>query len=337
MRPTTSMEIDEVGSAVRDGAASPSSPEGVRRRPRTLATVGAKLVRELRSSTAAKRLLATTVATAAQTPHGGALTRRFVTTGLPVGSVTVAAFAAAQQAERRLRNVEDVGLLAAWLGQDIPPLGTWAIEADLGVLIHREIQSGKRAVVEFGSGTSTLLIAAALAREATGRLVTFEHDAAFAADTRRRLDAAGLASWVEVVVSPLRRQVIAGREVSWHDVGAVLSYAHTRIELMVVDGPPQLERWARRPAVDVLHERLAPGATVLLDDGRRAGERRTAFAWAATYPDMALYWHDTLKGTWKLTRVPPEESEEASGRFARRVIRNLNHYPTGCGRWPVRR
>ena len=54
------------------------------------------------------------------------------------------------------------------------------------------------------------------------------------------------------------------------------------VDLLVVDGPPAFEDGfglARHPALPVLRGRLAPGATVVLDDIERPGEREVVRRW----------------------------------------------------------
>ena len=69
-----------------------------------------------------------------------------------------------------------------------------------------------------------------------------------------------------------------GRRLSWYSGDALAAALPDRIDLLLVDGPPDLfgpgVRW---PAVPLLRDRLGPGAAVLMDDGDRPAERRAAF------------------------------------------------------------
>ena len=54
------------------------------------------------------------------------------------------------------------------------------------------------------------------------------------------------------------------------------------VDLLVVDGPPADTAdkvLARYPALPVVHPRLAPGATVVLDDVERPGEQEVLTRW----------------------------------------------------------
>jgi predicted O-methyltransferase YrrM len=217
-----------------------------------------------------------------------------------------------------------------------PLFGTWAIEPDMGQLIAQELES-KRTIVECGSGATTLIIAERLRAGGAGRLYSLEHDPTFAQATKARLDEAGLAEWAEVISAPLLDQTFSGREVPWYSEVVIAPQLPGEIDLLIVDGPPAVAPWARWPAIEVFHERLAPGAVVLLDDGRRRAERRAAFRWQADHPELILYWHDTVKGTWKLVKEGRAQRERWPTAALRGLVRHLDPCPRGFGRWPVRR
>jgi predicted O-methyltransferase YrrM len=239
--------------------------------------------------------------------------------------------------QRAGRNTEDLAMVMSYLAPDFPPLGTWAVEADFAGLVARELERRPDVVVELGSGVSTLLLASILRRRGFGRLYSFDHDHGFAAETEARLDRAGVADRVDLVVVPLRRQMFRDTATLWYDSRTLLdALPPGPIDLLIIDGPPSTEDWARWPAVEVLQPLFADDAVVLLDDGRQRRERSAALRWTRDHPELELYWLDTLKGTWRLQhRV--ERSESAAVRVARRALRAVNPQPVGFGRWPVRR
>ena len=186
--------------------------------------------------------------------------------------------------DREARNAADAASLAAALGAAAPLFGGWAIEADFAGLIARRVEQAADLVVECGAGASTLVIGAMLERAGRGRLVSLEHDPAYAQRIRRLVGQAGLGDRVEIVVAPLRPCGLKQRAVPWYDTGITARAADAPIDVLVVDGPPQLTRWSRWPAVPVLHDRLAPGATVLVDDGRTAAALTSTAAWTRDFP-----------------------------------------------------
>jgi len=237
--------------------------------------------------------------------------------------------------ERLLRNDEDLAAIAPRLGPRLGALGNWAVDADFARLVLGAAEACTGPVVELGSGTSTLLIASVIAERGVGRLVSFDHDAGFAAESAERVRQLGCEQ-ARVEVTPLRRQSFGDTEIDWYDREALLpALPEEPIELLVVDGPPMQTTWSRWPALHVLADRLAPNAIVLLDDGRRRQERACALRWEREHPKLKLCWHDTLKGAWRLEAGPLEES--SARRLGRKALRFLNPNPTGFGRWPVQR
>jgi hypothetical protein len=250
-----------------------------------------------------------------------------VSTALTVGVLVVAE----HRLERQARNVADSAMIFSLLGSCPPALGTWAIEADFGQLIARELTNRPEAVIECGSGVTTLIIAACLRANGSGRLYSLEHDPAYARQTALQLDAAGLGEWVDLIVAPLIEQEFGLESVAWYDLSIVVERLPSVIDLVVVDGPPSTSRSARWPAMDVLYDRLVTQGVVLLDDGRQRRERRAAFRWQGDL-DLQLFWHDTVKGSWMLVKLAKPRNETLWMRLGRRLIRSVYPRPSGFGR-----
>ncbi|MBA2416810.1 MAG: class I SAM-dependent methyltransferase [Geodermatophilaceae bacterium] len=140
-------------------------------------------------------------------------------------------------------------------------------------------------VVELGSGTSTVVVARLLHELGTGRLLSIEHDDAWADRVQRQLDREGLVDVADVVRAPLRPHERSWHGAEWYDEAALataIGVAGHPIDLLVVDGPPAWQpgkEHARYPALGSLVRWLAPGATVVLDDIERAGEQEVLARW----------------------------------------------------------
>jgi predicted O-methyltransferase YrrM len=135
-------------------------------------------------------------------------------------------------------------------------------------------------IVECGSGFSTLVLARLLHARG-GRLVSLEHDQAWATRVHTNLDAAGLTEVAQVALAPLEPHPLARDGLQWYAHRALCSLP-AGIDLLLVDGPPAFEpelALSRYPALPALAERLAPDAAVVLDDIDRPGELRTLEAW----------------------------------------------------------
>ena len=138
----------------------------------------------------------------------------------------------------------------------------------------------RRRIVECGSGFSTLVLARLLHNRG-GRLVSLEHDPAWATRVRRDLAAAGHAQIAQVALAPLEPHPLARDDLRWYAQRALRALPR-RIDLLLVDGPPAFEpevELSRYPALPALAERLVPDATVVLDDIDRPGELRILEAW----------------------------------------------------------
>jgi predicted O-methyltransferase YrrM len=147
-------------------------------------------------------------------------------------------------------------------------------------------------VVELGSGTSTVWLAYAVQRY-NGRLVSLEHDIRHAEKSRVRLHAHGLDAVAEVRDAPLNQIDVQDTEYDWYDPDALDDIE--RIDLLVVDGPPDsLGPFARYPALAALKPKLAPDATIVLDDVSRDDEQETVRRWL--YDDAALSVEPALLG-----------------------------------------
>lgn len=131
----------------------------------------------------------------------------------------------------------------------------------------------RRAIVECGSGNSTIYMARLIRqRGSEARVISIDHDPVWASSTRRALEFEGLADVVTVVDAPL----VDG----WYDTSAIP--ATPSIDLLVIDGPPAWQKGfsrARERALDHFAPSLAPGSTVVLDDANRPGEQAVLKAW----------------------------------------------------------
>lgn len=140
-------------------------------------------------------------------------------------------------------------------------------------------------VVELGAGHGTIALARSVAERA-GRLTSVEHDPIWVDRIGAQLEAHGLAAVARMVHAPLARHPLAEEGALWYSEEA-LAQLPSGIELLLVDGPPGnlagMEQ-GRAPALEALRDRLAPGATVVLDDVHRPGERAIIERWEARTP-----------------------------------------------------
>jgi predicted O-methyltransferase YrrM len=163
----------------------------------------------------------------------------------------------------------------------------------LVVVCNDVIVNKRRRVVELGSGMSTVLLARLLTqRRPRGgwRLASVEHDASWAQRVTDQLDRENIGRHVSVIHAPLVPHHLAAADLLWYDDAAVAAGLDAMlrgdlVDLLVVDGPPAFvagHGLARAPALPVFQHRLAPGATVVLDDIDRPGEQEVVRRWERT-------------------------------------------------------
>jgi predicted O-methyltransferase YrrM len=159
----------------------------------------------------------------------------------------------------------------------------WSLSDSALALVVDAIEARPAAVVECGSGRSTIVIARLL-REVGGTVHSLEHDPAWAESTRAQLAQEGLVN-AEVITAPLEPHPLAGEAGGWYSRAAIARLP-TAIGVLLIDGPPagepELQR-NRHPALAELGVLLEPGATVILDDAGRSGETAAIELWRSEF------------------------------------------------------
>ncbi|WP_343345618.1 class I SAM-dependent methyltransferase [Sphingomicrobium sp. XHP0239] len=174
----------------------------------------------------------------------------------------------------------------------LPNLGSW--KADTGLLhlvcdLIAELRPQR--VVEFGCGASSLVIARALQKADCPPHTSFDQHADFVEQTSRWLSEHGL-------TADIRHAALQPIDDDWPGLFYDTGPLEDGIDLMIIDGPPWTIHPMTRGGAARLFRHLAPGATVLLDDASRPGERMVARRWRREFPDMDFHlWKGGEKGT----------------------------------------
>ena len=109
-----------------------------------------------------------------------------------------------------------------------------------------------------------------------------------------------------VVHSPLIAYDLAGKRVRWYETSGIPESA--RIDMFVIDGPPAKDNYdteSRFPALPLLYSRLSDGATVILNDAAREGEKQIVQEWLSCFPDLHHQYLDLEKGASLLVKEKP--------------------------------
>lgn len=206
----------------------------------------------------------------------------------------------AVEAKNTIKQIEAHTDISAYLSSGVlmPIFHGWPISPDFGMLIIRELECNKYdAVVEFGSGSSTLLVAKALEiisqrhgnQDATPQ-IAFEHLPQYFEQTSKILNAAGVHKGVELILAPLVEQkILPGETYNYYGIGDRLTKTLEKNKsldqykrlFIIVDGPPESTGpLARYPAIYCILDSLPEHeGTLLIDDYQRIGEKDTVARW----------------------------------------------------------
>lgn len=182
----------------------------------------------------------------------------------------------------------------------MPPMRGWAGSPDMLLAVaERILQTKPVTILECSSGVSTVVAARCCQIVGHGHVFSLEHEGEYAEKTRRELMKHGLQDWATVYHAPLV-PVSAGQR--WYS-DAVLPADLPPIDLMVVDGPPaSVNSQSRYPAFPRLRSKMAPNATLLLDDADRPDERAIVQRWTSEEPSLVETRLPAEKGLVMLQR-----------------------------------
>jgi predicted O-methyltransferase YrrM len=181
----------------------------------------------------------------------------------------------------------------------LPPMRGWAISPDFALILLTHIRKYQpQTIVELGSGVSTLVAGYTLEQQQKGRIISIDHAEQFSAVTQENVLQHGLQAYVHFIHAPLKTVEMNGERWEWYDLAAL--DAHTPIDLLVVDGPPQYgntQAMTRYLAVPVFYEQLVTGGFVLVDDANRQDEQQIVERWLKEYNLYEVTDFYTEKGT----------------------------------------
>lgn len=164
----------------------------------------------------------------------------------------------------------------------MPSTGGFAIDSQaLAHLIALVEERRPKRILELGSGTSTIWLGY-LAQRFGSQVVTLDHLEGYLELTRTAVNRHGLSEHVDCRLAPLEKVETDGEQYSWYALSALRDLDD--VDLVVIDGPPAATGpKARYPALPNIIERLAPHASVILDDAHRQDELDIVDSWLSTF------------------------------------------------------
>ncbi|WP_448570599.1 class I SAM-dependent methyltransferase [Trichothermofontia sp.] len=180
----------------------------------------------------------------------------------------------------------------------------------INIILNDIIVNERENIVEFGSGISTVYIAALIKQKGSGRLISFEHDQGWIKVVESMLRQNNLSEFVSLEYAPLvsEHPWQSKSRADWYDTDIVYqALKDEKVDLLVVDGPPAYgsegkRELARLPALLVLGSYLNLSSAVILDDLNRSGEQKIIKCWLEKYKDFNFYDYTLEAGIAYLKR-----------------------------------
>lgn len=168
--------------------------------------------------------------------------------------------------------------------EPLAAMTSWSVAPEFAWWLFQHVTTTRPGkIIELGSGTSTLVIAAALKQLGVGRFLSFEHDHAYLEKTRALLQVCDLQDHVELIYAPLEEMQLEGQAYRWYDLPYDLidhMIGREGLDLLLVDGPPAATNYhARYPALARLRDYCSESTLVLLDDAGREEEQEILGRW----------------------------------------------------------
>lgn len=220
--------------------------------------------------------------------------------------------------ENLTRQIESFIAIQNYLntGDTISGFHGWPISPDAALFLvelfrmrHHDV------VIEFGSGTSTLLFAKMLRMEdrkssdpernklwKLNRIHTFEHDTTYLAKTRSLLETNKLSNNVALYHAPLTTWSDDSGSYLYYNCSVTLSAlaqelgTERRRILVFVDGPPSATcKNARYPAIPILFNHFGQHEIdIVLDDAYRQDEKNAINLWRGFWKKRSIHIKDGL-------------------------------------------
>lgn len=197
-------------------------------------------------------------------------------------------------------------------GQLTPSLHGWPVSPDFGHYLLQTLETQRYdLIIEFGSGTSTILMASVLKNqqkkidrsENQTLLITFEHLKKYLELTKEALKSFGLTDSTTLVLAELEQKIDEsdGQVYDYYQCeNTLMTAANTRNVqriLVVVDGPPAATgKHARYPSVPLILKYFPLAELdVLLDDFDRQDEKEIVSKWTKLLKlNSRKFQHKTL-------------------------------------------
>lgn len=199
-----------------------------------------------------------------------------------------------------------------WMPGALLPVGGAADYKILYLIARLLVDHGIHDIIEFGAGQSSILLSG-FAKHSGARVVTIEHDAAWAERVASRTQAPSH----QVIHCPLTQQRSTEQgNCAWYDLSNAGILGRQRFELLIVDGPVGLPRYSRMGIVDRFSELHADEWVVLWDDLHRVGEMQTFALFLNRLRDSGVqHRHVVVNGIKRIGIIYTRKFESVASYF----------------------
>lgn len=195
-----------------------------------------------------------------------------------------------KEIQERSIEIQNSAVLSSSLDLDYPIFyDGWSIDSHLARFLVEYITVHKpKSILEFGSGTSTIVIAKIIQKLNYSAVhISIDHDKTYIEKTKLIASLNKLTN-ISFNYAPLQKIIISGQEyMFYHGIKEILG--DNRPDLVLIDGPPgQTCKHARFPALPLIYEAIENNATIILDDYIRDDEKEIVTMWKNMYPMLDL-------------------------------------------------
>ena len=167
--------------------------------------------------------------------------------------------------------------------------------SSLAVVFNDIVINNRRIIVEFGSGTSTFLLANLLKinKINNAKVISIEHDYEWFTFVQKEINRLDLSEFVDLQHIGLTENELSLNGIKWYDIQKLLSCVenYPKIDCVLVDGPPAYSKeieYARYPALPTLYKYLNDYCSIFLDDTNRKGESEIISKWSIENSDFEV-------------------------------------------------
>lgn len=164
--------------------------------------------------------------------------------------------------------------------------------SSLAVLFNDIVINQRKLIIEFGAGTSTILLAKLLQlNKIDGKIISIEHDEKWFNFIKGELQKNAVDDYVDLQLVELVPEQNFKENCVWYnkEVMHTILSKNGKVDCVLVDGPPAYKKeieYSRFPSFPVLENYLNENCSFFLDDTNRNAEKNIVELWLKLNPSF---------------------------------------------------